>query len=159
MKPLVLLPLILIGLSFALTGCITCQECGSLKRNHEITNLFLNNEIIPGYSYYFNGRSQWPTAVMAIESSYTVKAQFWKPVDLAGQELSGWLQSATNWKGMRQTNKNGAEILSPEGERVGIFFSKYDNLVTKFSSDKVIQVYPPSYQAGQGTGLERNGRN
>ena len=158
MKPLVCL-LFLVGLSFAMTGCITCQECGTLKRDHEITNLFLNNEIIPGYSYYFNGRSQWPTAVMAIDSSYTIKAEFWKPVDLAGQELSGWLKNAVNWKGSRKTNKYGAEILSPAGERVGIFFSKYDNLVTKFSTDKEIQVYPPSYLAGQGASSGSNDRN
>lgn len=153
------LPLLLVGLSFALTGCITCQECGTLKRDQGITSLFLNNEIIPGYSYYFNGRAQWPTAVMAIDSSYTVKAEFWKPVDLAGQELSAWLKSATHWKGSRQANRYGAEILSPAGERVGIFFSKYDKLVTKFSSDNVIQVYPPSYQDGRRAGSDRNDRN
>lgn len=158
MKPLLLL-LLLAALSFAQTGCITCQECGTLKRDHEITSLFLNNEIVPGYSYYFNGRSQWPTAVLAIDSSYTVRAEFWKPVDLAGPELSEWLQNATNWKGSRQTNKFGAEILNPAGERVGIFFSKYDKLITKFSSDNVIQVYPPSYNDGRRTGSDSSDRN
>ena len=153
-----LLPLLLVGLSFVLAGCVTCQECGSLKQRHDITSLFLNNEIVPGYSYYYNGRTQWPSAIMAIDSSYTVKAEFWKPVELAGQELSEWLQSATNWKGTHRTKSNGAEILNPEGERVGIWYSKYDNVVTKFQSDKVIQVYPPSYKAGQdmGRSKERN---
>ena len=56
-----LLPLLFVAVSFALTGCVTCQECGSLKRDHEITRLFLGNEIVPGCNYYFAGRSQWPT--------------------------------------------------------------------------------------------------
>ena len=147
-----LLMLFLVGISFGLTGCVTCQECGSLKRNHEITRLFMNNEIVPGYSYYFNGSTQWPSAVMAIDSNYSIMAQFWKPVELEGQDMSSWLRNAVNWKGELNTKKNGAEILSPEGVRVGIFFSKYDNLITKFQSDKVIQVYAPSYLAGQGRG-------
>lgn len=151
MKPLAL-SLLLIGVSFTVTSCIICEECGSLKINQEITRLFLNNEIVPGYSYYYNGTSQWPSAIMAIDASYTVKAEFWKPVELVGQDLSEWLKNAADWKGSQQTNKIGAEILTPEGERVGVFFSKYDNLVTKFQSDKVVQVYPPSYQAGGGNG-------
>lgn len=146
-------------LSFSLGGCVVCQECGSLRPRHEVTNLFLNNEIVPGHRYYYNGRSQWPSAIMAIDSSYTIKAEFWKPVELAGQELSEWLQSAANWKGSNMTNKQGAEILNPEGERVGIWFSKYDNVITKFLGDKVIQVYPPSYRAGQGMGSSRNDKN
>ncbi len=158
MKPMAL-PLLLVGLSLALTGCVVCQECGSLKRDHQISSLFLNNETVPGYNYYYSGRSQWPSAVMAIDSNYTVKAEFWKPVDLDGQELSEWLRDAINWKGSRQTQKNGAEILNPEGERVGIFFSKYDNLITKFQSGNVIQVYPPSYQSGQGMDTSSNDRH
>jgi len=146
------LSLLLLGISFALTGCITCEECGSLKIHHDIARLFLNNEIVPGYNYFYSGTSQWPSAIMAIDASYTVKAEFWKPVELSGQDLSEWLQKAANWNGLRRTNKNGAEILSPEGERVGIFFSKYDNLITKFQGNKVIQVYPPSYLAGRGGG-------
>jgi hypothetical protein len=144
--------LLLVAVSFALTGCVYCEECGSLKRDHKITHLFLENEVIPGYNYYYAGRSQWPSAVMAIDPSYSIKAEFWKPVEREGQELSDWLKNAINWKGSRQTQKNGAEILNPEGKRVGIFFSKYDNLVTKFLSDNVIQVYPPSYLAGHSIG-------
>lgn len=151
-----LLPL---GLCLFLAGCVVCEECGSIRRNHEITNLFLDNEIVPGYSYYYNGEFKWPKAVLAIDSSYTVEAEFWKPVDLSGEELSAWLEQATNWKGTGQTEKNGAEVFNPAGERIGIFFSKYDNLVTKFSGDKVVQVYPPSYQAGRGMGAGDRDKN
>lgn len=151
--------LLLVVVSFALTGCVTCQECGSLKRDHKITRLFLGNEIIAGYNYYYAGRSQWPSAVMAIDPSYSIKAEFWKPVEGEGQELSDWLQTTIDWKGSRQTQENGAEILDPEGKRVGIFFSKYDNLVTKFLGDNVIQVYPPSYLAGQSLGSDSKDSN
>ena len=133
-------------------GCAPCEECGSLKRQHDITNLFLNNEIIPGYTYYYNGRDQWPDAIMAIDPNYTVQADFWKPVGLEGEELSEWLRQATIWKQPRRASLNGAEILDPNGKRVGVFFSKFDSLITKFQPDNVIQVFPPSYRAGAGTG-------
>jgi hypothetical protein len=89
---------------------------------------------------------------MAIDPSYTIKSDFWKPVGLQGNELSEWLEKTTIWKGSRRTRLNGAEILDPNGKRVGIFFSKFDNLITKFESDNVIQVYPPSYRTGVGSG-------
>lgn len=158
MKSMVL-PLVMVILGFAVSGCITCQECGSLKRNHEITRLFLDGEIVSGYSYYYNGTVQRPSAVMAIDSSYTITAQFWKSVDLSGKELSEWLKDAINWKGAGQSKKFGAEILNPAGEQIGIFFSKYDKLVTKFQSDRIIQVYPPSYQPGSGTSKHDKDRN
>lgn len=152
------LPLLLAVALVTIIGCAPCEECGSLKRQHDITNLFMNNEIVPGYTYYFNGRTQWPSAIMAIEPSYTIQAEFWKPVDLEGEELSKWLDNAVNWKGPYRTSRNGAEILDPTGKRVGIFFSKYDNLVTKFDGN-TIQVYPPSYLAGESMGKSSRERN
>jgi hypothetical protein len=147
MRPVVLY-LVVVGVVATLLGCAPCEECGSLKRQHEITNLFLNNEIIPGYDYYYFGRNQWPSAIMAIEPSYSVRSDFWKPVGLEGEKLSEWLKSTTIWKQSRRARLNGAEILDPNGKRVGIFYSKFDNLITKFEANNVIQVYPPSYRAG-----------
>jgi hypothetical protein len=146
--------LLAVVFGFAVSGCVTCQECGSLKRSNEVARSFLAGEIVAGYSYYYNGTELRPSAVMAIDSSYTVTAQFWKPVGRSGKELSEWLSRAVNWKGVGQRNRIGAEILNPEGVQIGIYFSKYDNLVTKFQNDREIQVYPPSYQAGSGKGRD-----
>ncbi len=155
----IILYLLVAGAAATLLGCAPCEECGSLKRQHEVTNLFLNNEIIPGYDYYYNGREQWPSAIMAIDPNYSIKSDFWKPVGLEGDELSKWIRSTTLWKPSRRTSLNGAEILDPNGKRVGVFFSKYDNLITKFEADNVIQVYPPSYRAGEGRGATSRDRN
>ena len=140
-------------------GCAPCEECGSLRRQHDITNLFLNSEIIPGYNYYYNGREQWPSAIMGIDPNYTVQADFWKPVGLEGEELSEWLRRTSIWREPRETSLNGAEILDPDGKRVGVFFSRFDNLITKFQPDNVIQVFPPSFLAGEGMGRHRRGRD
>ena len=145
----ILLPLLLATIALTLMSCAPCEECGTLKRQNDINVFFQNSEIVPGYRYYFSGRTEWPSAVMALDASYTIKSEFWKPVDLEGDELSKWLESTVNWKGPYQTRRNGAEILDPDGKRVGIFFSKYDNLITKFEGTTV-QVYPPSYRAGGG---------
>ncbi len=150
---------VLVILGFTLSGCVTCQECGSLKRSNDISRLFLKGEVVTGYSYYYSGPEQPPSAVMAIDSSYTVNAQFWKPVELAGEDLSAWLQRSVDWKGTGRSNKNGAAILDPGGKQVGIFFSKYDKLVTRFHSDNVVQVYPPSYQPGSGKSIDDDERH
>ena len=154
-----ILYLVVAGAVATLLGCAPCEECGSLKRQNDITFFFMNNEIVPGYVYYYSGRDQWPSAVMAIEPGYTIKSEFWKPVGLEGEELSEWLKTTTIWKESRQTRLNGAEILDPNGKRVGIFFSKFDNLVTKFEADNVIHVYPPSYRAGGRAGASSSGKD
>ena len=128
--------LVAAGAVATLLGCAPCEECGSLKRQNEITFLFLDSEIIPGYVYYYSGRDQWPSAIMAVEPRYTIESGFWKPVGLEGEELSEWLRNTTLWKQSRQTRLNGAEILDPNGKRVGVFFSKFDNLITKFGADR-----------------------
>ncbi len=155
----IVLNLMLVGVVATLLGCAPCEECGSLKRQHEITNLFLNNEIIPGYDYYYNGRDQWPSAIMAIDSIYSIRSDFWKPVGLQGEELSVWLRETTISKESRRTRLNGAEILDPSGKRVGVFFSKFDNLITKFEVDNVIQVFPPSFRAGEGAAVSKRDRD
>ncbi len=155
----IVLYLVLVGVVTTLLGCAPCEECGSLKRQHEITNLFLNNEIIPSYDYYYNGRDQWPSAIMAIDPIYSIRSDFWKPVGLQGEELSVWLRETTIWKESRRTRLNGAEILDPSGKRVGVFFSKFDNLITKFEADNVIQVFPPSFRAGEGAAVSRRDRD
>ena len=152
----IVLYLLVAGAALALLGCAPCEECGSLKRQNEITFMFMNNEIVPGYDYYYAGRDQWPSAVMAIDPIYTIQSDFWKPVGLQGEELSEWLSTTTIWKESRRNRLHGAEILDPSGKRVGVFFSKFDNLITKFEPDNVIQVYPPSYQAGEGMGTSYN---
>ncbi|MBT8344752.1 MAG: hypothetical protein KJO60_09955 [Desulfofustis sp.] len=144
----IVLYLAVAGAVATLLGCAPCEECGSLKRQNEITFFFLNNKIVPDYDYYYSGRYQWPSAIMAIEPSYSIKSNFWKPVGLEGEELSEWLKTTTIWKQSNRTRLNGAEILDPKGSRVGIFYSKFDNLITKFEANNVIQVYPPSYRAG-----------
>ena len=154
----ILVPLLLAAIAMTLMSCAPCEECGTLKRQNDITVFFQNSEIVPGYRYYFSGTTQWPSAVMALDASYKIKSEFWKAVDLEGDELSTWLESTVNWKGPYQTRRNGAEILDPDGKRVGIFFSKYDNLVTKFEGTTV-QVYPPSYRAGGGMDSGSRGKD
>lgn len=146
-----LLLLLLLGSGLALTGCVTCTDCGSLHRQNDISTMFWNYEAVPGLNYYYTGPEDRPSAVMAMEPSYTVKSSFWKPIGLSGDELSKWMEERFQWKQSSRMQFNGAEIHDPNGKRVGIFFSKFDDLVTKFQSDNVVEVYPPSYRAGTAT--------
>ena len=74
----ILLPLLLATIALTLMSCAPCEECGTLKRQNDITVFFQNSEIVPGYRYYFSGRTEWPSAVMALDASYTIKSEFWR---------------------------------------------------------------------------------
>lgn len=157
MRSIVLL-LLVIGVGAALSGCLSCPECGTLQRQNDISSMFWNYEVVPGYDYYYSGPEDRPSAVMAMDPSYTIQSSFWKPINLEGDELSKWMEDRFAWKQSSRMRYNGAEILDPNGKRAGIFFSKFDDLVTKFQGDKVIEVYPPSYRAGSGRSTKDSDR-
>lgn len=133
-----------------LSGCAGQKNYGSLRLGNDVAALFRNHEAVPGYTYYYNGRAERPDAIIGIDSAYTVEGRFWRPATPGGENPADWLRGVSGWKMGRIGGRTGAEILDPDGERVGVFYSKYDKLVTVFPGGDVIQVYAPGYRAGAG---------
>lgn len=143
----------MIGIAVAMIGCAQCLDCGSMKKLHEITQIFMDEKIVPGYRYYINGEEDHPKAVVGIAETYRLEGKFWAPVDITQDQLSTWMKryrevpTSTN---IGDGAYKGIEILDPEGVRAGIWFSIFDWAVIKFPGDNVIQISDPSMRPGSG---------
>ena len=144
-----------IFLLLVLTGCARCPECGSLQQRNEITILFNNEELVEGYSYYYNGRSSAPTAILGLDEKYTLQGQFWTAIDLTQEQLSTWVRAIQTTRKRERGQFRGAEILNPNGERAGIWFSNFDWVTTRFLEENVVEVFAPAVRPGAGS----NARN
>ncbi len=152
--------ILLAGFLILLSGCAGCPDCGSIRMEHEVTRIFTSEEIVPGYQYFYYGEILSPKAILGVESDYKVVGEFWTPIDLSQDQLTSWVQEIKRRPTGIETltnSFNGYGIRDPQGNRVGIWYSRYDWGVFKFPGDKVIQAYPPAFRPGSASFLGRSG--
>lgn len=145
---------------FLLAGCAGCPDCGSIRLNHEITKIFTSETIVPEYQYLYYGEILYPKAILGIDKRYTVEGKFWTPIDLTQEQLNSWVQEISTRPigvGTLSDSFNGYGIQDPQGNRVGIWYSRFDWGVFKFPGGNVIQAYPPSFSPGSGSFIRRSG--
>ncbi len=113
---------------------------GRLRPSPEITQVFLQKQMLPGYNYYYDGRKAIPYAVVGIRDDYVFTSKFWTPIEKdSGQfgRLLDWLYGSEMW------DPRGAEILDPEGNPIGIWFSAYTYTRVEFGPEKQVNVFSP----------------
>jgi len=134
--------LILLGIIILVAGIFSgCGGTyGRLRTSPEITQVFLQKQMLPGYNYYYDGRKAIPYAVVGLRDDYVMNSKFWTPIEKdSGQfgRLLDWLY------GSDISSPRGAEILDPEGNQIGIWFSVYNNTRVEFGPDKQVNVFSP----------------
>jgi len=150
--------LVLAAMLFLLGGCAACPECGSIRQKNEITEMFISETIVPDYRYYYNGEQARPKAILGVDKRYTLDSKFWTSIELTRDQLASWMaeiKRRRSGSGFNQGSFQGAEILDPQGVRIGIWYSRYDWGTFKFPGGGQIQASVPSFR-GSG-GFSRNG--
>ena len=146
--------LLLLIIASGLAGCAGCQDCGSIRRNLEVTRYFLDERIDPDLNYYINGQETHPWAIIGIDRGYTLEGRFWSPVDLTQEQLSLWMAHIRT-RGMQAIANYGTfrgfDILDPDGVRVGVWYSVYDWGSFRFPGDNVIQISAPAVRPVPGS--------
>ena len=148
-----LLAILMAAVLFLFTGCAGCPECGSIRRDNDVTTVFTSETIVPEYQYFYNGEILHPKAILGVDKIYTLEGEYWTPIDLTQDQLSSWVQeietrptAADNQTG----NFQGYVILDPQGTRAGIWYSRFDWGMFKFPGGNVIQAYQPRFRPGGG---------
>ena len=119
-----------------MAGC--SANYGSLNRNAEVQQAFESNQVPPDYQYYYFADSE-PYVVFGIEPKYEMDSPMWRDIspDTAEfKEMTRWI-----WEDYGYT-KFGADILDPNGVKVGIMYTAIRETVVKFVSDDQIVVIP-----------------
>ena len=120
------------------SGC-SGGSYGRLLYSPDVTRMFLQKETAPGYNYYYDGREAIPYAVVGLRGDYVLASEFWTPVKSSGQfeRLLDFLY------GSDISNPRGAEILDPEGNQIGSWFSVYIYTRIKFGPDNQVNIFSP----------------
>ena len=134
-----LAPAICLSLCFSLYACST-PNYGNLQPGSEITKIFENNRFLSDHLYYFSGLQGVPDAIIAVHPNYSLQSRNWQQVDLTASTLKTWAFRMTS---IQLIKPQGAWILDPDGNRIGIWFAAQRHTVVRLESDNRIVVVPP----------------
>lgn len=128
--------LIFIGL---LCSCTT-PNYGKLQSSFDVTQLFYDAQILPDHSYYYSGMQGLPNAIIGIHPNYSLRAKAWQRIDFTSPTLKKWI---TRMSYVHLVNPAGAWILSPDGNKIGIWFSARRQTVIRLDKDNHVVIIPP----------------
>ena len=118
------------------------KSYGILKQSSEVNGIFIAHKILPDHKYYYSGPDDVPKALIGIDNNYTLDSKLWKPVDLTPELLKKWFRSWFNFRDQPAINW-GADILDPNGKKVGIWFSRQNRTTVKMLGNNRVQVHTP----------------
>ena len=119
-----------------IAGC--AGTYGSIKRDAEVQQAFESNQVPMDYKYYYYADSE-PYVVFGIEPKYEMDSHMWRDIspDTAEfKEMTRWI-----WEDYGYT-KFGADILDPNGVKVGIMYTAINETIVKFVGENQIVVIP-----------------
>jgi len=118
-------------------GCMA--DYGNLKGDPALTDVFLNADALPDYNYYYNGRANVPHAVVGIDPQYDFQDRVWHRIETRADVV----KKVVNIRAVDREWTQGAEIVDPSGQRIGIWFSWYRHTTVKFGPENKVWVYSP----------------
>ncbi|GAB4333970.1 MAG: hypothetical protein Kow0089_02950 [Desulfobulbaceae bacterium] len=133
--------LLLVGV-LLLAGCAIPANQGRLARSGEVDVLIEAGKVLDGHAYYYTGPEAQPDAIIALEEGLTLRSKYWIRVDDPAERLRDWNRVIDNDTRYHYPYE-GYEILTPEGRRVGVWYSRYDHTVVRFPDPSSIEVYTP----------------
>ena len=119
-----------------ITGCTA--KHGSLKQDAEVQQAFESNQVPMNYKYYYYGDSE-PYVIFGIEPKYEMDSNMWRdisPDSAEFKEMTRWIWEDYGYY------KFGADILDPNGVKVGIMYTAISQTSVKFVGDNQIVVMP-----------------
>ena len=132
--------ILVLGLVGLLCSCAVTHYYGQLRSSQDITLLFEKAQVLPDHTYYYSGLQGVPDAVIAIHPDYKLQAKLWRKVDLSHLTLKKW---AFRMNYVQRVRPQGAWILGPDGDRLGIWFSAQRQTSVRLNRKTRLIVAPP----------------
>ena len=121
----------------AVSGCASNQY-GRFNNSAEVASAFENGQSFPDYNYFYAGRQSMPHALIGIDKTYKVPSKLWKAFTPTSDQLtrmSGHILLVQN------ALPYGAQIMSPAGERIGVWYSRIVKVHVKVvEADKTVSI-------------------
>jgi len=119
-----------------IAGCTA--NYGSLKREADVQQAFESNQVPMDYKYYYYGDSE-PYVIFGIKPKYDMDSYMWRDVAPDTAEFKEMIRFIWEDYGYY---KFGADILDPNGVKVGIIYTAIRETSVKFVGDNQIVVMP-----------------
>ena len=131
----------LVALSvWMLGGCSAASKNGRLRGNSAVTELFETQQILPDHSYYYNGFQAIPYAIVAIDNQYTLRSSAWQQIKPDPDYLK---QLVTRMQIVYAGIPQGAWIMGPNAERLGLWYSTERQTAVRLREDNSILLAAP----------------
>ncbi len=125
-----------------LAGCMA-SNYGRLQWRNSLTDTFQSAQLLPHHRYFYSGPDFKPWAVIAIHNDYQLKTQFWKDAELDSEKLRMWIGNMRMDFGIAYMF-NGADIVGPNKEEIGIWYSFQETTMVRLYADNTVTVKPPN---------------
>ena len=134
-----------------LSGCIAlkCPDCGRLVSSPQVNEQFRSIQILADHRYYYSGEILEPDAIIAIHQDYVLEKGFWTEIQLSEKQLNDWMWAFSTVEDLYDDNDRiivnyeGSIIVDPDGNRVGVYFSKYHHTLVMFPGNNRVIIYKP----------------
>lgn len=136
-----------------LSGCVQAGPSGKWTKNADDAQVFESKTLLKGHTYYYRGRETAPDSIIAIDNSYTLKTKVWSKVEITQKMLDDWMYWLTITPSIMCPYYGGA-ILTPDGRKAGIWYSRKLITTVKTLEPGVLQVYPPYSLSGSSCARE-----
>ena len=129
---------------FMLTGCVTTGP-SSYAYSGDVDRMFEPPKptLLADHTYYFRGTETEPDSIIAIDNQFTMNSKAWSRVDISQQMLDDWAFWMDTYLGWWNCPYRGVILLAPDGQQVGVGYSKYTFSVVKMTGPNALVVYPP----------------
>lgn len=144
-------------IALLMTGCASIKNNGKISSSADVGKAFQTATVVPGHTYYYTGPEAQPTVIIGINESYSLlnAKNFWIQVDNPKKALEDWNLTRNSSYEIKYRNR-GANILTPDGEKVGIWYSRYTHTSVKFPDAKTVVIYTPDLTTNDPLDPKRN---
>jgi hypothetical protein len=135
-----------------IVSCAGTGNYGQFVYNDNVKKAFETYQLPPNHTYFYSGPDAFPRAVIGIRNEYHLESTYWKPVELTEELLKRWLEMGGRSRDGYYLNKNGSDLLTPDGKQIGIWYAVRnwkDRATVKMIDDKTVNISPP-LEANQG---------
>lgn len=139
--------ILLVLVASLLQGC--AGQYGRLQRDTDVTRMFLSSSVPETYRYYADGRSGMPYAIIGIDPNIRFVPYYWASVEPNTEAFARKVQFI--WRPNGRTHHpqgQGAYIVAPDGDRIGIWYSMYAHTTIVVHGDGRVEVYSPYRDSG-----------
>ena len=126
-----------------LAGCVAGANHGILRGDNEITEAFKSYQVLPEHQYFITGPNARPYVIMGIHKDYTFQSKLWKAVDPTESQMKTWINSRMYSR--LGNSPSGCQMLGPNGEQVGILYSRWRNIRFSIGENNQLNVVTPDF--------------